>query len=407
MQQAAVDAGRAVAYEGVGTIEFVVAGDECAFLEMNTRLQVEHGVTELVTGLDLVELQLQVAEGAALPFAQSELALSGHAVEVRLCAERPREDYQPTPGVVTHVRWPAGPGLRTDAAVETGSVVSPHYDSLVAKLMAVGPTRDIAVARLERALVHDLELDGLETNREMLAAVLGHEDFGSGDTSTDFLERHAEIPQARVEPFTRARHALAASVLLETLRARAGVVPEVAPSWRNIGQSTHRDEWSDGVENYAVVLRRSRDSLEFAASGAAEISGALHASVALLSETAGLVTLEIEGVSTPYRVRSHGHEVSVNALEGQSSFHLSEPGVDDALSAVAGECRAPLPGSVAKVLVALGDQVEDGTGLVVLEAMKMEHTLRATGRGTVQAIRVDAGAQVDVGQLLVVIEPQP
>src|SRR6185437_14531537 len=187
MWAAAVAAAQSVQYRGVGTVEFLVDGDEFYFLEMNTRLQVEHGVTELVTGLDLVALQVAVAAGAALPFAQSDVTVSGHAIEARLCAERPRQDYRPTPGTATHVRWPVGVGLRTDAGIESGSAVSPFYDSLVAKVMARGEDRPGAVARLARALVA-LEVDGLETNRELLAAVLADPVFVGGEARIDFLD---------------------------------------------------------------------------------------------------------------------------------------------------------------------------------------------------------------------------
>ncbi|HEY5245289.1 MAG TPA: biotin carboxylase N-terminal domain-containing protein, partial [Acidimicrobiales bacterium] len=171
MWDAAVAAAKAVAYEGVGTVEFVVSDDECAFLEMNTRLQVEHGVTELVTGIDLVGLQLTVAAGRPLPFTQNDVAVTGHAVEVRLCAEVPRHDYRPAPGRVVHARWPDGDGdgnrdgVRVDAAVESGGAVSPAYDNLVAKLLAWGDDRATAVARLRAAVRSRLELDGVETNR--------------------------------------------------------------------------------------------------------------------------------------------------------------------------------------------------------------------------------------------------
>ncbi len=152
MWDAAVAVARMVGYVSAGTVEYLVDGSDFYFLEMNTRLQVEHGVTELVTGIDIVGLQLAVAAGRPLPLGQSEVAAQGHAVEVRLCAERPREEYRPTPGTSTHVRWPEGPGLRTDRAIESGSVVSPAYDSLVAKLMAHGQDRPTAIGRLSRAL---------------------------------------------------------------------------------------------------------------------------------------------------------------------------------------------------------------------------------------------------------------
>ena len=179
MWDAAVAVAQTVGYVGAGTVEYLVEGSDFYFLEMNTRLQVEHGVTELVTGLDIVGLQLAVAAGRPLPLGQSEVAAQGHAVEVRLCAERPREEYRPTPGTSTHVRWPEGPGLRADRAIESGSVVSPAYDSLVAKLMAHGQDRPTAIGRLSRAL-RALELDGLETNRELLGAVLARRHLREG-----------------------------------------------------------------------------------------------------------------------------------------------------------------------------------------------------------------------------------
>ncbi len=179
-------------YAGVGTVEFLVDASGFFFLEMNTRLQVEHGVTELVTGLDLVGLQLAVASGLPLPLVQSDVGATGHAVEVRLCAERPREDYRPTPGAVTHLRWPEAPGIRIDSAIESGSVVSPAYDSLVAKLMAHGPDRAAAVARLSRGL-RALELDGLETNRDLLGAVLDDAVFGAGEADVHYLDGRPDL----------------------------------------------------------------------------------------------------------------------------------------------------------------------------------------------------------------------
>ena len=207
MWDAAVAATRAVGYEGVGTVEFVVSDDECAFLEMNTRLQVEHGVTELVTGVDLVGLQLIVAAGRPLPFTQDDVAVTGHSVEVRLCAEVPRYDYRPAPGRVVHARWPDGDGVRVDAAVESGGAVSPAYDNLVAKVLAWGDDRATAVGRLRTAVRGGLELDGIETNRDLLAAALGDADFVAGRTSTDYLDRHADVVAAAVDPVVQRHHA--------------------------------------------------------------------------------------------------------------------------------------------------------------------------------------------------------
>ena len=196
MWDAAVAAAQVVDYVGAGTVEYLVDDTGFYFLEMNTRLQVEHGVTELVTGRDLVGLQLAVASGLPLPFGQAEVSVTGHAVEVRLCAERPREDYRPTPGTVSHVSWPEGPGLRTDSAIEAGSAVSAAYDSLVAKLMARGEDRGAAIAKLCLAL-RTLELDGLETNRDLLAAVLDDEAFRRGDADIHYLEHRPDLAATR------------------------------------------------------------------------------------------------------------------------------------------------------------------------------------------------------------------
>ncbi len=412
MWHAAVAAARAVGYEGAGTVEFLVFGLECAFLEMNTRLQVEHGVTELVTGIDLVALQLSIAAGQPLPFDQDDLFVRGHALEARLCAERPREDYRPTPGRVLHARWPDGEGIRVDAGVETGSEVSAAYDSLVAKVMAVGEDRTTALARLRRALAGPLELDGVETNRDLLAAVLADGDFAAGRTATDFLDPHPVLAAARLDDAVRRRHAAAASLFLEHQRSAASLVPGAPPSWRNVGRAAHTDRFGDGDERVSVVVGRDRDGQSVTIEGPERAEGdraavtvAVRSSVRADGPGSGVVDLEAGGIVVGHRVRCHGHQLAVSSPEGQSLLTLAhEAGSDEAGTSPA-ECRAPLPGSVLAVLVAVGDRVDDGTALVVLEAMKMEHTLRSPGAGVVREVPVAAGQQVDVGDLLVRMVP--
>ncbi len=406
MWQAAVQAARAVGYAGAGTVEFLVDGDEFYFLEMNTRLQVEHGVTELVTGLDLVGLQLVVAAGNPLPFGQEDVTVSGHAVEARLCAERPREDYRPTPGTVTRVRWPGAPGLRTDAAVEAGSTVSSSYDSLVAKVMAHGAGRQQAVGRLARAL-RQLELDGLETNRCLLGAVLEDPAFQRGDAGIDFLDGRDDLRDAALGGDVRHRHAAAAAFALVQQGAAQSLVPVPEPGWRNVGVAEHVDVLSDGAGNVAVRLRGAAQAAvlvdgEWEEVGTAQM-GTAQAGSARTADA--VVDLTSGGLLRRYAVRVSRLGAEVNGPEGQSSFARRTGDEGDDHAKTAGECRAPLPGAIAKVLVAVGDVVEDGGALVVLEAMKMEHTLRASGRGTVREVLHAPGEQVDVGDLLVAMEP--
>jgi propionyl-CoA carboxylase alpha chain len=399
MWDAAVAVAQAVHYVGVGTVEFLVDADGFFFLEMNTRLQVEHGVTELVTGLDLVGLQLTVASGRPLPLAQSDVGATGHAVEVRLCAERPREDYRPTPGTATFVRWPEGPGLRTDRAIESGSVVSPAYDSLVAKLMAHGRDRTTAVTRLARAL-RSLELDGLETNRDLLGAVLDDDVFRAGEADVHYLDSRPDLHDASLPDEARHRHAAAASFCLTGERAAASLVPVPAGGWRNVGRPLHADRLTDAVGTLEVRVAGPGEPAEVMVKDEWLAVGPARGSAGIVDLTA-----LADGLRRRYRVRLADRRADVNGPEGQSSFLLHADDAADERGGVAGECRAPLPGAVAKVLVAEGDVVAEGDGLVVLEAMKMEHTLRANGAGTVARVDCAPGQQVDVHDLLVTVEP--
>jgi propionyl-CoA carboxylase alpha chain len=401
MWQAAIAVARTVDYQGVGTVEFLVDGDDFFFLEMNTRLQVEHGVTELVTGLDLVGLQLAVAGGGRLPFAQADVTVTGHAVEVRLCAERPAEDYRPTPGTATHVHWPHGEGLRTDAAIESGSAVSASYDSLVAKIMTHAGTRPTAIGRLSRAL-HALEVDGLETNRELLGAILDDPDYFDGRAGIDYLDQRDDLRQAALGDAARHRHVAAAAFALLQRRSAESLVPVPVAGWRNVGTAHHVDVFTDlqgtlplrsgGPDDPGAVLVDD----EWMEVGTATVAK---------SDTAHIVDLTSAGTRRRYVVRLTEQRAEVNGPEGQSSFTRRTDDDVDERAGTAGECRAPLPGAITNVLVALGDEVNEGAGLVVLEAMKMEHTLRAGGSGTVGQILCAPGDQVDVGDILVVVEP--
>ena len=398
MWEAAVAAARAVDYVGVGTVEYLVDASGFYFLEMNTRLQVEHGVTELVTGLDLVGLQLAVASGRPLPFAQGDVTATGHAVEVRLCAERPREDYRPTPGTATHVCWPEGPGLRVDRAIESGSTVSAAYDSLVAKLMAHGEDRAAAVARLARA-VRALELDGLETNRELLGAVLDDAAFRRGEADIHYLEHRADLRDAALGDDARRRHGAAVAFCLLDERAGRSLVPVPAPGWRNVGRPLHADQLTDAGGTMEVHAPAPDAPARALVEGTWGVVGTAATHGGVVDLVSG------DGLRRRYRVRLSAHQAAVSGPEGQSTFTLRTEDDAEERGGIAGECRAPLPGAVTKVLVAVGDAVAEGDGLVVLEAMKMEHTLRANGAGTVALVECAPGQQVDVNDLLVAVEP--
>ncbi len=398
MWDAAVAAAKAAGYVGAGTVEYLADSSGFYFLEMNTRLQVEHGVTELVTGLDLVGLQLAVASGRPLPFPQEAVTSTGHAIEVRLCAESPRDGYRPTPGTVAYVCWPGGAGVRVDSAIEPGSAVSPVYDSLVAKLMAHGDDRPGAVARLSRAL-RALELDGLETNRDLLQAVLDDHTFRRGDIDIHFLDTRTDLRDARVPDEVRRRHAAAVGFSLLEERAARSLVPVPSAGWRNVGRALHADELSDAAGTIEVRVPAPEAPAELRVDGEWQSAGSATAHSSVVDHLAS------DGLRRRYRVRLEPHAAFVNGPEGQSTFALRAE--DDAAEhgGIAGECRAPLPGAVTKVLVSVGDVVAEGDALVVLEAMKMEHTLRALGAGTVRAVHGAPGQQVDVGDLLVEMEP--
>jgi len=397
MWHAATVAARSVGYQGAGTVEFLVDGSDFYFLEMNTRLQVEHGVTELVTGLDLVGLQLLVASGHPLPLAQEHVTVSGHAVEARLCAERPREGYRPTPGTARHVAWPEGAGLRTDAGIESGSTVSSSYDSLVAKVMAHAGTRETAIGRLARALAA-LEVDGLETNRDLLGAILDDPVFRRGEAGIDYLDGRDDLRDAVPADDVRHRHAAAAALALLYRRAGASLVPVTAAGWRNVGIAHHVDTLVDALGALVVRTKGPDDEVAVLVAGEWEELGTA-------TTTDDVVDLSSAGLRRRYRVRVAGPHIDVNGPEGQSTFTRRNDDDPDEQGGTAGECRAPLPGTITRVMVAVGDIVDDADGLVVLEAMKMEHTLRSGGAGTVTEILCAPGAQVDAGDVLVVVEP--
>ncbi len=414
LSEAAVAAARAVGYVNAGTVEFVLdtggaegAGDgEPYFLEMNTRLQVEHPVTEEVTGLDLVRLQLLVAGGSILPDEVHEAVARGpvgHAVEARLYAEDPSAGWLPSTGDLHEFTVPEDrPGVRVDAGVASGGVVSPHYDPMLAKVIVHAPTRDEAVASLAATLA-DARIHGVTTNRDLLVRTLRHDAFGRGATDTGFLDRHGldvlAAPLADADAV--GRHAAAAALCAQAAR-RAGA-PVLAPlpsGWRNntVDHQTATFDTDDRVVVVDYRFGRRHHALDALAVDGVDLDAAVH------DLTPDGVALTVDGVTRRYTVQPVGPVAYVDGPDGSSRLVARERYPVAAEQVAEGSSLAPMPGSVVRVAVAAGDRVEAGQVLVVLEAMKMEHTVAAGGPGTVAEVAVAEGDQVETGRVLVVVE---
>jgi acetyl/propionyl-CoA carboxylase alpha subunit len=414
LSDAAVAAARAVGYVNAGTVEFVLdtggaegSGDgEPYFLEMNTRLQVEHPVTEEVTGLDLVRLQLLVAGGVPLPDAVHEAVARGpvgHAVEARLYAEDPAAAWLPSTGDLHEFTVPEDcPGVRVDAGVASGGVVSPHYDPMLAKVIVHAPTRGEAVASLAATLA-GARIHGVTTNRDLLVRTLRHEAFGRGATDTGFLDRHglAALAATLADADAVGRHAAAAALCAQAARrADAPVLAPLPSGWRN-NTVDHQTATFDADDRTVTVDyrfgRRHRALVALAVDG-----------VDLDATTHDLgpdgVALVVDGVTRRYTVQRVGAIAYVDGPDGSSRLVEQERYPVAAEQVAEGSSLAPMPGSVVRVAVAPGDRVEAGQVLVVLEAMKMEHAVAAGGPGTVAEVAVAEGDQVETGRVLVVVE---
>jgi propionyl-CoA carboxylase alpha chain len=406
MGAAAVAAGEAIAYEGAGTVEFILdaSGDEptFAFLEVNTRLQVEHPVTELVTGLDLVRLQLLVAMGERLSFAQTDLRQDGHAIEARLYAEDPANGYLPATGTL-HAFEPAPiEGVRYDAGVASGEVVSPHYDPMLAKVIAWAPTRHEAAARLARALETTV-ISGVRTNRDLLVAVLRDEAFLAGETTTAFLPQRFPDDEARTFPPNAAAIEVAAiSLAVADLAAtpdERAVVTTIPPGFSNAPLVEAATRYLAGEDEIEVRHRRRRDGVVVAIVGEREVEARL------VAVDGDAITIELDGHRQRLRRASAGDEHHVVTAAGAVTLTAVPRFPDAAAEAVAGASLAPMPGTVVSVAVAEGDAVTAGQLLVLLEAMKMEHRITAAVDGTVAEVQVAQGDQVDADDVLVVVDP--
>ena len=371
MSEAAVAAARAVGYVGAGTVEFLVDGDgNFSFLEMNTRLQVEHPVTEMITGLDLVELQLVVAGGAPLPQAALQPTITGHAIEVRLCAEDPDHGYLPSSGTFSRFEFPEIDGVRVDTGVTSGSVLSPFYDSMIAKVIAHAPTRAGAINKLQRALA-TANLIGPITNRSQLLGLLDRIGDEWREIDTGWLDSHPPVAAA-IEP------AYIAAAALAWARSRRTALTEFPAAWRNNPSQLHYVR----VGNHDVRYRYDRDG------------------------TVAEATVDGEAVSDGWLPALKFIETEIDAdvvfvSRGQYRFHIPPRFVSPDEAGHGGSSVAPMPGSILRVMIAVGDRVVAGQPLLAMEAMKMEHQVVSPEAGVVAEVFVQAGQQVDSGQPLV------
>jgi propionyl-CoA carboxylase alpha chain len=400
---AAVAAGKAIGYVGAGTVEFVLDSDRnFFFLEVNTRIQVEHPVTEMVTGLDLVALQLRIAEGAALPEEVRHAEIHGHAIEVRLYAEDVVGGFLPVTGLVHHFEVPAMAGIRVDSGIKGGSVIGVHYDSMMAKVIAHGADRDEARRRLARALATTI-LHGPPTNRELLVGILREKQFAAGDIDTGYLARHdvAELSRSRRGASMMPVHSLAAALTAQHERREAATVLATIPSgWRNVPSEAQQCTYViDGVE---VRVRYSIRSDIVQATIDNEDLGA----VILHALSNDMVEFEVAGVRRIVSIRRVGATVYLDSPLGAST--LSEvprfPDIEDA--SAPGSLTATMPGTVVRVNVAVGQVVAAGAPIVAIEAMKMEHTVTAPHGGTVTEVGVSVGEAVQVGTVLAIVQSE-
>jgi propionyl-CoA carboxylase alpha chain len=403
LHEAAESAAAAIDYRGAGTVEFLYdpGADRFFFLEMNTRLQVEHPVTELVHGVDLVELQIAVAEGRS-PDPRTIGETYGHAVEARLYAEDPAAGWQPQSGRLTLVDVPGvdaefdllnRPGLRLDAGVESGSEVSTHYDAMLAKVVAWAPTREHAVRRLATAL-RGARLHGVTTNRDQLVSILEDPAFLAGEVSTAFLsDRPPTAGMAGEGAAVAAALALAERTTL-TRRVQHGV----PVGWRNVVSQPQRTSFRRDDDEMVVEWYGGR--------GGYTVEG-----LTVVAVAPDRVTLEAEGIRTTYDVAVTGPAdawaVNVDSASGHVPLTVVPRFTDPADAVASGSLLAPMPGTVVAVAVAAGGRVEAGQAVLVLEAMKMQHTVAAPRAGTVTGLSVAVGTQVAAGEVLAVVAADP
>jgi 3-methylcrotonyl-CoA carboxylase alpha subunit len=400
---AARKAAAAVDYVGAGTIEFVSNGEDVFFIEMNTRLQVEHPVTELITGIDLVEWQLRVAFGEKLPLTQDQIVLNGHAIEARVYAENPHKNFMPSVGRIRtwHTPEPSN-GLRIDAGYREGDAVSPHYDAMLAKVIAWAPTRDAAIDRLNRGL-EESDIRGVVTNIPFLSALVTHPDVRANAIDTGFIERELK----HLTPVPPAPHdlefgAAVAAILNEEAKIAHTEAhsPWYAAGWMPVGrrQRVFTFRHGQGTEqNVALHYGRGPATLSI---GEREIA------FTAAPNAAGGIDLTLHGIKSHVVAVVQGHELYLRTRNGRFDLHWVDPfGGDDEEHVGEDKIVAPLPGTVVALLAEVGAHLEKGAPILTLEVMKMEQTLRAPFAGVLKVIKCKVGDIVGEGVELAEIEP--
>ncbi len=417
MGEAAVAAAKSIGYTGAGTVEFIAAQDGTFyFMEMNTRLQVEHPVTEMITGLDLVQWQLVVAAGGPLPLKQKQLSFRGHAIEARIYAENPAKGFLPSTGTLRHLRMPEGcefrvastatpASVRVDSGVRQGDTITPHYDPMLAKLVVWGEDRGVALGRMRSALAA-VEIVGVSTNVEFLARTVASKAFSGADLDTGLIERsRAELFPSDTGASDEDLAAVAfAELLAEAAQAAAQARNSADPhspwnivdGWRlNLG-SHHELVFAQGEKSHLVQIHFAPDGYRLTVGGRAYVLAG--------REEAGVLRVSLDGAAFRVRAVRDGADWHLFrdgrhcVLTLQSAHGSPEPGI------VAGSLAAPMPGKVLQVLVQAGAKVAKGAPLVILEAMKMEHTIAAPHDGSVAEIYFKAGEQVNEGVELLRLE---
>ena len=415
MGEAAVAAARAIDYVGAGTVEFIadvshgLSTDAFFFMEMNTRLQVEHPVTEMITGQDLVEWQLRVAAGEPLPLGQDALAIDGHAVEARIYAEDPARKFFPSTGTLRRLRMPADDvHLRVDTGVREGDEVSIHYDPMIAKLIAWDVDRTAALRRLKAGL-EACEVAGVTTNIAFLAAVAGHHAFEAGDVETGFIDKHRDdlVPARGPAP-----DEVIAIACLDVLAARReAVAAEAAGAEDPHSPWAALTGWRLNDEGYDLLhLEDDERLLEIAvhyrADGGVRLSLPGGDMVAAGErDGAGALGVDLDGLRSTAAVVHQGEDMIILWRGHTYKLRRHDPlAVSDIDLEETGSVAAPLPGKVVQVMVAAGESVKKGAPLLVMEAMKMEHTISAPADGVVESVNFGEGDQVDEGAVLIAFE---